>query len=132
MENYDIFKKFLNKPFVKIYIEEIFLSNKEIKSFQISKIKGIYDQIKDDIKSLLDRLNMDLYIPDPKYTLSTEYFDLIDNPATSTDLGLYSALFMLEWWIYHKAFIQKANIKHITFVHDIEFTIKLMKQILLI
>ena len=75
MENYDIFKKFLSKPLVKIYIEEIFLPNKEIKSFQISKIKGIYNQIKDDIKSLLDRLNMDLYIPDSKYTLSTEFFD---------------------------------------------------------
>ena len=122
MENYDILKKFLNRPLVKIYIEEIFLPNKEIKSFQISKIKGIYNQIKDDIKSLLDRLNMDLFIPDSKYTLSTDFFDLSSNPATSTDLDLYSPLFMLEWWIYPKKFIQRANIKRITFVHDIEFT----------
>ena len=122
MENYDIFKNFLNKPLVKIYIEEVFLPNKEIKSFQISKIKGIYNQIKDDIKSLFDRLNMDLYIPDSKYTLSTDFFDLSSNPATDTDLDLYTPLFMLEWWIYSKSIIQKANIKRITFVHDIEFT----------
>ena len=122
MENYDIFKKFLNRPLVKIYIEEIFLPNKEIKSFQISKIKGIFNQIKGDIKSLLDRLGMDLYIPDSKYNLSTDFFDLSSNPATSTDLDLYSPLFMLEWWIYPKKFIEKANIKRITFVHDIEFT----------
>lgn len=122
MENYDIFKKFIKKPLVKIYIEEIFLPNKEIKSFQISKIKGIYNQIKDDIKELLDRLNMDLYIPDSHYTLSTDFFDISCNPATSTDLDLYSPLFMLEWWIYPKKFIQKANIRRITFVHDIEFT----------
>ena len=50
-----LLKKFLNRPLVKIYIEEIFLPNKEIKSFQISKIKGIYNQIKDDIKSLLNK-----------------------------------------------------------------------------
>ena len=122
MENYDILKKFLKKPLVKIYINEIFRPNKEIKSFQISKIKGIYNQIKDDIKALLDRLGMDLYIPDSHYTLSTDFFDISCNPVTSIDLDLYSPLFMLEWWIYPKKFIQKANIKRITFVHDIEFT----------
>ena len=53
MENYDLFQKFLKKPLVKIYIEEIFLPNKEIKSFQIAKIKGIYGQI----KGLLNELN---------------------------------------------------------------------------
>lgn len=31
MENYDILQNFLKKPLVKIYIEEIFLPNKEIK-----------------------------------------------------------------------------------------------------
>ena len=41
LENYNIFKNFMNKPLVKIYIEEIFLPNKEIKDFQIKKIKGI-------------------------------------------------------------------------------------------
>ena len=88
MENYDIFKKFLKKPLVKRYIQEIFLPNKEIKSFQISKIKGIYEQIKDDIKSLLDRLNMDLFIPDtrtpfifgmkPENNTTTQYTSITD------------------------------------------------------
>ena len=122
MENYDIFKKFLEKPLVKIYIEEIFLPNKEIKSFQIDKIKGIYKQIEDDIKALLDRFNMDLYIPDTNYYLSTDFFEISSKPATSTDLDLYTPLFMLEWWIYPKQFIQRANLKRLTFVHDIEFT----------
>ena len=122
MENYDIFRKFLKKPLVKIYIEEIFLPNKEIKSFQISKIKGIYEQIKEDVTALLDRLNMELYIPKSKYDLSTDFFDITSNPATSTDLDLYTPLFMLEWWIYPKKFIQRANIKTITLVHDIEMT----------
>ena len=113
---------FLKKPLVKIYIEEIFLPNKEIKSFQISKIKGIYEQIKEDVTALLDRLNMELYIPKSRYDLSTDFFDITSNPATSTDLDLYTPLFMLEWWIYPKKFIQKANIKTITLVHDIEMT----------
>ena len=39
LENYDLFKKFLKIPLVKIYIEEIFRPNKEIKSFQLEKIK---------------------------------------------------------------------------------------------
>ena len=122
MENYDILQNFLKKPLVKIYIEEIFLPNKEIKSFQIAKIKGIYNQIKDDIQCLFERLNMELYIPEEKYNLSTDLFDLTSNPATSVDLDLYTPIFMLEWWIYPKAFIKRANIKKITFVHDIEFT----------
>lgn len=65
---------------------------------------------------------MELYIPEEKYNLSTDLFDLTSNPATSVDLDLYTPIFMLEWWIYPKAFIKKANIKKITFVHDIEFT----------
>ena len=122
MENYDILKKFLKRPLVKTYIEEIFLPNKEIKSFQVSKIKGIFNEIEDDIRELFARLNMELYIPKGKYELSTDLFDLSANPATSTDLDLYTPIFMLEWWIYPKKFIEKAKIKAITLVHDIEFT----------
>ena len=37
LENYDLFEKFLKIPLVRIYIEEVFRPNKEIKPFQIEK-----------------------------------------------------------------------------------------------
>ena len=122
MENYDIFYSFLCKPLVKIYIEEIFKPNKEIKKFQAIKVRGIYDQIKHDINALFERLGLELFIPLDKYYLNTPSFDLESNPATDTDLDLYSPLFMMEWWIYPKSFIKKVNLHRITFVHDIKFT----------
>ena len=121
LENYNIFKNFMNKPLVKIYIEEIFLPNKEIKDFQIKKIKGIYQQIKDDLDALFNHLGMELKIPEAKYYLSTDKFEINCNPATQRDLYIYTPLLMLEWWIYPKKFIQKASIKTMTLVHDIEF-----------
>ena len=122
MENYDIFYSFLCKPLVKIYIEEIFKPNKEIKKFQASKVRGIYDQIKYDINALFERLGLELFIPLDKYNLSTPSFDLESNPATDLDLDLYTPLFMMEFWIYPKSFIRKVNLQRVTFVHDIKFT----------
>ena len=121
LENYNIFKNFINKPLVKTYIEEIFLPNKEIKDFQIKKIKGIYHQIKDDLNALFTHLGMELKIPEAKYYLSSDTFDITCNPATQRDLDIYTPLLMLEWWIYPKKFIQKTSIKALTLVHDIEF-----------
>ena len=121
MENYNIFKNFINKPLVKTYIEEIFLPNKEIKDFQIKKIKGIYHQIKEDLNALFTHLGMELKIPEAKYYLSSDTFDITCNPATERDLDIYTPLLMLEWWIYPKKFIQRTSIKALTLVHDIEF-----------
>ena len=121
MENYNIFKNFINKPLVKRYIEEIFLPNKEIKDFQIKKITGIYHQIKDDLNALFTHLGMELKIPEAKYYLSSDTFDITCNPATERDLDIYTPLLMLEWWIYPKKFIQRTSIKALTLVHDIEF-----------
>ena len=45
LENSDLFKKFLSVPLVQIYIEEVFRPNKEIKSFQLEKINGIFKKI---------------------------------------------------------------------------------------
>ena len=121
MENYNIFKNFINKPLVRTYIEEIFLPNKEIKDFQIKKITGIYHQIKDDLNALFTHLGMELKIPEAKYYLSSDTFDITCNPATERDLDIYTPLLMLEWWIYPKKFIQRTSIKALTLVHDIEF-----------
>lgn len=121
LENYNIFKNFINKPLVKIYIEEIFLPNKEIKEFQVKKITGIYDQIKEDLEALFSHLGMELKIPEAKYYLSTDSFEITCSPATQRELDIYTPLLMLEWWIYPKKFIQKAEIKALTLVHDISF-----------
>ena len=121
LENYNIFQRFMKKPLVKIYIEEIFLPNKEIKDFQIQKITGIYDQIKEDLDELFSHLGMELKIPEAKYYLSTDTFEITCNPATQRDLDIYTPLLMLEWWIYPKKFIKRTTIKTLTLVHDIEF-----------
>lgn len=120
MENYDIFYSFLQKPLVKIYIEEIFRPNKEIKSFQIEKVRGIYNQIKNDLEELFKRLGMTLFIPKEIYKLVTFSFDLTGNPATEDDLDAYTPLFLMEWWIYGKSFIKQSKLDKIILLHDIK------------
>ena len=121
LENYNIFKNFIKKPLVKTYIEEIFLPNKEIKDFQYEKIKGIYGQIKEDLDALFSHLGIELKIPEANYYLSTDTFEITCDPAKEKELDIYTPLLMLEWWIYPKKFIQKAEIKTLTLVHDITF-----------
>ena len=121
LENYNIFKNFIKKPLVKTYIEEIFLPNKEIKNFQIEKITGIYQEIKEDLNALFSKLGMELKIPEAKYYLSTDSFEITCNPATQRELDIYTPLLMLEWWIYPKKFIKKSSLKTITLVHNISF-----------
>ncbi len=70
LENYNLFKEFINIPLVKIFIEEVFRPNKEIKSFQLEKIKGIYKKIKNLLYKLFNRLNIELIIPEDKYSFS--------------------------------------------------------------
>ena len=121
LENYNIFKNFIKKPLVKTYIEEIFLPNKLIKNFQIEKITGIYQEIKEDLNALFSKLGMELKIPEAKYYLSTDSFEITCNPATQRELDIYTPLLMLEWWIYPKKFIKKSSLKTITLVHNISF-----------
>ena len=121
LENYNIFKNFINKPLVKTYIEEIFLPNKEIKNFQIEKISGIYQEIKEDLDALFSQLGLELKIPESKYYLSSDSFEITCNPATEKELDIYTPLLMLEWWIYPKQFIKKSSLKTITLVHNINF-----------
>ena len=121
LENYDLFKKFLKIPLVKIYIEEIFLPNKEIKSFQLEKIKGIFKKIEKLLYQLFDRLNIKLNIPSNKFYLKSHSFDLEGDPATSSDLDCYTPLLFIEFWIYGKSFIKKSKLKKINLVHNIEY-----------
>ena len=122
LENYDLFKKFLKIPLVKIYIEEIFRPNKEIKSFQLEKIKGIYKKIKSLLYKLFERLNIELNIPTSKFLFSCPSFDLECDPPTNSDLDCYTPLLFMEFWIYGKSFIKKSNLKKINLVHNIEYT----------
>ena len=122
LENYDLFKKFLNIPLVKIYIEEVFRPNKEIKSFQVEKIKGIYKKIKDLLYELFNRLNIELVIPEEKFTFSCPSFDIEGNPPTNSDLDCYTPLLFMEFWIYGKSFVKKSKLKKINLLHNIEYT----------
>ena len=121
LENYNLFKNFIKKPIVQTYIQEIFLPNKEIKDFQIKKINGIYEEIKEDLEALFSHLGLELKIPDAKYYLASDTFEITCNPATQRDLDIYTPLLMLEWWIYPKEFIKKTSLKALTLVHDITF-----------
>ena len=122
LENYDLFKKFLKIPLVKIYIEEIFRPNKEIKSFQLEKIKGIFKKIEKLLYELFNRLNIELYIPMNKFYFSCPSFDLECEPATNSDLDCYTPLLFMEFWIYGKSFIKQSNLQRINLVHNIEYT----------
>ena len=121
LENYDLFKKFLNIPLVKIYIEEVFRPNKEIKSFQLEKIKGIYKKIKNLLYKLFKRLNIELIIPEEKYSFSCPFFHIHGNPPTNSDLDCYTPLLFMEFWIYGKSFIKKSKLKKIILLHNIDY-----------
>ena len=122
LENYDLFKNFLKIPLVQIYIEEVFRPNKEIKTFQLEKIKGIYKKIEKLLYELFDRLNIELNIPKDKFYFSCPSFDLECNPPTNSDLDCYIPLLFMEFWIYGKSFIKKSNLKKLNLVHNIEYT----------
>ena len=122
LENYDLFKKFLKIPLVKVYIEEVFRPNKEIRTFQLEKIKGIFNAIEDLLYKLFKRLNMELIIPKNKYYFDCPSFDLEGDPATGSDLDCYTPLLFMEFWIYGKSFIKKSKLKKIILLHNIEYT----------
>ena len=69
LENYDLFQKFLSIPLVQTYIEEVFRPNKEIKSFQLKKIEGIFKKIESLLYQLFTRLGLELVIPEYKSNL---------------------------------------------------------------
>ena len=121
LENYDLFKEFINIPLVKIFIEEVFRPNKEIKSFQLEKIKGIYKKIKNLLYKLFNRLNIELIIPEDKYSFSCLFFGIKGNPPTNSDLDCYTPLLFMEFWIYGKSFIKKSKLKKIILLHNIMY-----------
>ena len=122
LENYDLFEKFLKIRLVKIYIEEIFLPNKEIKSFQIEKIKGIYKKIEKLLYELFSRLGIELNIPSDIFYLDSPTFELEGKPPTNSDLDCYTPLLFMEFWIYGKSFIKKSKLKKINLLHNIKYT----------
>jgi hypothetical protein len=122
LENYDILNSFLNKPLVKIYINEIFKPNKTIKKFQYQKIKGIFNQIKPDVEKLFSRFKIKCTIPERNFKIEVIAYKLSCNPSTEEDLDMYFPIFFMELCLYPKSFIKKSQIKQIIFVHDIQFT----------
>ena len=58
---------------------------------------------------------MELKIPEAKYYLSTDTFEITCSPASQRELDIYTPLLMLEWWIYPKKFIQKIKIHLVAF-----------------
>jgi hypothetical protein len=119
LENYDLFKKFLSVPLVQIYVEEVFRPNKEIKSFQLEKINGIFKKIESLLYQLFTRLGLELVIPRSKYNLKSLSFDIDGDPPTQSDLDCYTPILFMEFWIYGKTFIKKSKLKKIILLHNI-------------
>jgi hypothetical protein len=119
-ENYPILNSLLNKPLMKIYINEIFRPNKSIKSFQYQKIKGIFNQIKPEINSLFKKFNIKLVIPNKPFKYKSFNYSLEGNPATTEDLDNYFPIFLMELLIYPKSFIKNSKIKKIIILHNIQ------------
>ena len=122
LENYDLFQKFLSIPLVQTYIEEVFRPNKEIKSFQLKKIEGIFKKIESLLYQLFTRLGLELVIPEYKSNLKSISFDLEGNPPTQSDLDCYTPILFMEFWIYGKSFIKQSKLKKIILLHNINYT----------
>ena len=122
LENYDLFEKFLSEPLVQIYIEEVFRPNKEIKSFQLEKISGVFKRIESLLHQLFNRIGLELVIPLSKYSLKSISFDLEGDPPTQSDLDCYTPILFMEFWIYGKSFIKKSKLKKIILLHNIDYT----------
>ena len=122
LENYDLFQKFLSIPLVQIYIEEVFRPNKEIKSFQIEKIKGIFKKIENLLYQLFTRIGLELVIPEAKSSLKSISFDIEGDPPSQSDLDCYTPILFMEFWIYGKSFIKKSKLKKIILLHNINYT----------
>lgn len=120
-ENYDLFKVFMSRPLVKIYLEEIFFPNKKMKNFQYQKIKGIYEQIKPDLLELFKRQGIKLKIPTEPYVIKSYHYTLEGDPTDMEELDIYTPIFFMEWWLYGRSFMKKSTIKHVTFLHNIDF-----------
>ena len=122
LENYDLFEKFIKIRLVKIFIEEIFRPNKEIKTFQIEKIKGIFKKIEKLLYELFSRLDIELNIPSETFYLESSTFKLNGKPASDSDLDCYTPLLFMEFWIYGKSFIKNSKLKTINLLHNIIYT----------
>ena len=128
MENHDILKSFLSKPLVQTYFNELFRPNKNIKTFQYQKIKGIFTEMKSDIDALFKRFKIKYKIPSSKFKIKTFSYKIESNPCENEDLDMFIPLFFLEFLIYPKSFIKNSKIKQIIFVHDIQFTTPFYSQ----
>ena len=128
MENFDILKSFLSKPLVQIYFNELFRPNKNIKTFQYQKIKGIFKEMKSDFDNLFKRFKIKYKIPTSKFKIKTFSSKIESNPCENEDLDMFVPLFFLEFLIYPKSFIKNSKIKQIIFVHDIQFTTPFYSQ----
>ena len=128
MENFDILKSFLSKPLVQIYFNELFRPNKNIKTFQYQKIKGIFNEMKSDFDNLFKRFKIKYKIPTSKFKIKTFSSKIESNPCENEDLDMFIPLFFLEFLIYPKSFIKNSKIKQIIFVHDIQFTTPFYSQ----
>ena len=128
MENHDILKSFLSKPLVQTYFNELFRPNKNIKTFQYQKIKGIFTEMKSDMDALFKRFKIKYKIPSSKFKIKTFSYKIESNPCENEDLDMFIPLFFLEFLIYPKSFIKNSKIKQIIFVHDIQFTTPFYSQ----
>ena len=128
MENHDILKSCLSKPLVQTYFNELFRPNKNIKTFQYQKIKGIFTEMKSEMDALFKRFKIKYKIPNTKFKIKTFSYKIESNPCENEDLDMFIPLFFLEFLIYPKSFIKNSKIKQIIFVHDIQFTTPFYSQ----
>jgi len=120
LENYDLFKKLINKP---LFIE--YFSNlskvKNLNNEMALNFQGIYDEIEPEFLDLMRRYEINIEFPNCEFEVDLGTFKLKCSPSKKEDLDLYMPLFFIEILIYPKSFMKLLKLKKFVFIDSLNF-----------
>jgi hypothetical protein len=113
----EIIQRFNNREIVQTYFKYIKVSNSQF----YDKIKGIYNEIKEDITDLFNLYGIKevLIESETKYDYTSWGFDCYQ--LKEGDMDRYMPLFFREFSLYPISLIEKSQIKSIVFCNSLDF-----------
>jgi hypothetical protein len=121
LENYDIINKLLNLPKMKKYID-LFLNIGYLNENFYPEVEDIHLEVIPLLDILFSRFKINYKISKEEIVVDVISYKLECTPCTNKDLDLYLPIFLLEFCLYPKTFIEKSKVRSVVFINSLEFS----------